>query len=113
MAEALSSCFVILCMLSSGVPDELSKLDRALLSGRGLEVREGPPLEEGRLARLPVVLDPATARARRSCRRSFLRALEELRETARELVSYIKPLQSKADEDAIHPAAGFAAEAPP
>jgi hypothetical protein len=66
-------------------------LERGSLPGNGLDVREGALLEGG-LVRLPVVFDFAMARANRSCKRSFFRALEELRDTAGRVVSR-KPLE--------------------
>jgi len=77
--DGLSVCFVGFDRLSSKCPLELSRLDLVSL---GVEASTGTPTEVERLLELPAVCDFATARARRSCRRSLVRAFDELRETA-------------------------------
>ena len=62
-------------------PESLSKLERTSVLGRGLAAGDEAALADDCDARAPGVFDLTTARARRSWRRSFLRAFDELRET--------------------------------
>jgi hypothetical protein len=79
--DGLAVSFVGFDRFSSTCPLE-SKLDLTSLPGRGVEVSTEPSTEVGRPLELPAVCDFATARARRSCKRSLVRAFDELRETA-------------------------------